>query len=123
MPSHEPNVPDAPTRAPHRPRAWHNLDKKYIMPALTHSGPPLTSTLPLWCGPLAKLLTSLQAYENRERLDDTEADCYSVKLETEGEDRGSEGGDVEAVTEPANKDDLLEGDLGLGQCADPVWSE
>lgn len=30
---------------------------------LTHSGPPLTSTLPAYCGPLASCLTSPQAYE------------------------------------------------------------
>uniref|UniRef100_A0A8C4GT80 Sodium/hydrogen exchanger n=1 Tax=Dicentrarchus labrax TaxID=13489 RepID=A0A8C4GT80_DICLA len=35
----------------------------YLKPILTHSGPPLTSTLPAYCGPLASCLTSPQAYE------------------------------------------------------------
>ncbi|MBN3326761.1 SL9A9 protein, partial [Atractosteus spatula] len=59
---------DAPTTQPDNPwlqRIWNNLDHKYLKPLLTHSGPPLTSTLPLWCGPLAKLLTSPHAYEVR----------------------------------------------------------
>lgn len=35
----------------------------YLKPILTHSGPPLTTTLPGCCGPLARCLTSPQAYE------------------------------------------------------------
>uniref|UniRef100_A0A673HZS1 Sodium/hydrogen exchanger n=1 Tax=Sinocyclocheilus rhinocerous TaxID=307959 RepID=A0A673HZS1_9TELE len=35
----------------------------YLKPFLTHSGPPLTSTLPACCGPIARCLTSSQAYE------------------------------------------------------------
>lgn len=35
----------------------------YLKPLLTHSGPPLTATLPACCGPLARCLTSPQAYE------------------------------------------------------------
>ncbi|KAJ8376061.1 hypothetical protein SKAU_G00066410 [Synaphobranchus kaupii] len=112
------SAPDAETQASHKPGVWHNLDKIYLRPALTHSGPPLTSTLPLWCEPLGKLLTSPQTYKNRERLNDAEADCSSVKLDTAGE--GAREGDAEIVT---HQDDLLEGDLGLGCSADPVWEE
>lgn len=35
---------------------------RYLKPILTHSGPPLTTTLPEWCGPISRLLTSPQAY-------------------------------------------------------------
>lgn len=35
----------------------------YLKPLLTHSGPPLTTTLPGCCGPVARCLTSPQAYE------------------------------------------------------------
>lgn len=37
----------------------------YLKPLLTHSGPPLTATMPACCGPLARCLTSPQAYEVR----------------------------------------------------------
>ncbi|CDQ93051.1 unnamed protein product [Oncorhynchus mykiss] len=45
-------------------RIWYNFDNTYLKPLLTHSGPPLTATLPACCGPLARCLTSTQAYEN-----------------------------------------------------------
>uniref|UniRef100_A0A674MS45 Sodium/hydrogen exchanger n=1 Tax=Takifugu rubripes TaxID=31033 RepID=A0A674MS45_TAKRU len=44
-------------------RMWYNFDHNYLKPLLTHSGPPLTATLPTCCGPLARCLTSPQAYE------------------------------------------------------------
>uniref|UniRef100_A0A671NAC3 Sodium/hydrogen exchanger n=1 Tax=Sinocyclocheilus anshuiensis TaxID=1608454 RepID=A0A671NAC3_9TELE len=44
-------------------RIWYNFDHNYLKPILTHSGPPLTATLPACCGPLARCLTSPQAYE------------------------------------------------------------
>lgn len=40
-----------------------SLFTSYLKPLLTHSGPPLTATLPACCGPLARCLTSPQAYE------------------------------------------------------------
>ncbi|KAF7662527.1 hypothetical protein LDENG_00233510 [Lucifuga dentata] len=51
-------------------RIWYNFDHNYLKPLLTHSGPPLTATLPACCGPLARCLTSPQAYENEGRLHD-----------------------------------------------------
>ncbi|XP_035270497.1 sodium/hydrogen exchanger 9-like isoform X2 [Anguilla anguilla] len=122
-PAYAANTADTQTPASHTPGVWYNLDKIYVRPALTHSGPPLTSTLPSWCAPLGKLLTSPQAYENVERLNDVGAGCSSVKLDNAGEDGRATEGDAEMVTEPAHQDDLLEGDLGLGHSADPVWKE
>uniref|UniRef100_A0A7N8XSD7 Sodium/hydrogen exchanger n=1 Tax=Mastacembelus armatus TaxID=205130 RepID=A0A7N8XSD7_9TELE len=55
-------------------RLWYTFDHNYLKPILTHSGPPLTSTLPSYCGPLASCLTSPQAYENHEQLRDHDSD-------------------------------------------------
>ncbi|XP_016425025.1 sodium/hydrogen exchanger 7-like isoform X2 [Sinocyclocheilus rhinocerous] len=55
-------------------RLWYTFDHNYLKPILTHSGPPLTSTLPACCGPLARCLTSPQAYENHEPLQDNDSD-------------------------------------------------
>ncbi|XP_053230256.1 sodium/hydrogen exchanger 6 isoform X1 [Podarcis raffonei] len=55
-------------------RLWYNFDHNYLKPLLTHSGPPLTATLPGCCGPLARCLTSPQAYENQEQLKDDDSD-------------------------------------------------
>ncbi|XP_067316049.1 sodium/hydrogen exchanger 7 isoform X1 [Pseudorasbora parva] len=55
-------------------RLWYTFDHNYLKPILTHSGPPLTSTLPACCGPLARCLTSPQAYENHEPLRDSDSD-------------------------------------------------
>ncbi|XP_062854224.1 sodium/hydrogen exchanger 7 [Trichomycterus rosablanca] len=55
-------------------RMWYTFDHNYLKPILTHSGPPLTTTLPACCGPLAHCLTSPQAYENSEQLPDTDSD-------------------------------------------------
>ncbi|XP_068448916.1 sodium/hydrogen exchanger 7 [Clinocottus analis] len=53
-------------------RLWYTFDHNYLKPILTHSGPPLTSTLPACCGPLARCLTSRQAYEDQLRDHDSE---------------------------------------------------
>uniref|UniRef100_H3DLJ2 Sodium/hydrogen exchanger n=1 Tax=Tetraodon nigroviridis TaxID=99883 RepID=H3DLJ2_TETNG len=55
-------------------RMWYNFDHNYLKPLLTHSGPPLTATLPACCGPLARCLTSPQAYENEGQLNDDDSD-------------------------------------------------
>ncbi|KAM6907207.1 sodium/hydrogen exchanger 6-like [Xenentodon cancila] len=55
-------------------RMWYIFDHNYLKPLLTHSGPPLTATLPACCGPLARCLTSPQAYENEGQLHDDDSD-------------------------------------------------
>uniref|UniRef100_A0A674E3J7 Sodium/hydrogen exchanger n=1 Tax=Salmo trutta TaxID=8032 RepID=A0A674E3J7_SALTR len=55
-------------------RLWYTFDHNYLKPMLTHSGPPLTTTLPSCCGPLARCFTSPQAYENHEQLRDDDSD-------------------------------------------------
>uniref|UniRef100_A0A8C7F8F0 Sodium/hydrogen exchanger n=1 Tax=Oncorhynchus kisutch TaxID=8019 RepID=A0A8C7F8F0_ONCKI len=53
-------------------RIWYNFDHNYLKPILTHSGPPLTVTMPACCGPLARCLTSPQAYECQLKDDDSD---------------------------------------------------
>ncbi|KAL0974127.1 hypothetical protein UPYG_G00216010 [Umbra pygmaea] len=55
-------------------RIWYNFDHNYLKPILTHSGPPLTVTMPTCCGALARCLTSPQAYENECQLKDDDSD-------------------------------------------------
>uniref|UniRef100_A0AAY4EF98 Sodium/hydrogen exchanger n=1 Tax=Denticeps clupeoides TaxID=299321 RepID=A0AAY4EF98_9TELE len=55
-------------------RLWYTFDHNYLKPILTHSGPPLTTTLPACCGPLARCLTSPQAYENHDQIRDNDSD-------------------------------------------------
>uniref|UniRef100_A0A8C1Q9I4 Sodium/hydrogen exchanger n=1 Tax=Cyprinus carpio TaxID=7962 RepID=A0A8C1Q9I4_CYPCA len=55
-------------------RLWYTFDHNYLKPFLTHSGPPLTSTLPACCGPIARCLTSSQAYENAGQLHDEDTE-------------------------------------------------
>ncbi|KAM3860764.1 sodium/hydrogen exchanger 9-like [Diretmus argenteus] len=93
-------------RADTTPGLWHRLDYRYLTPALTHSGPPLTDSLPLWCGRVARLLSSPRAYEDQESL--READGTSSEW-------GKAEDQQESInTEPEHQEDLLEGDLGLG---------
>ncbi|XP_075446703.1 sodium/hydrogen exchanger 7 isoform X2 [Ascaphus truei] len=52
-------------------RLWYSFDHKYLKPMLTHSGPPLTTTLPSWCGLVAKCFTTPQ---NPEPVREDDAD-------------------------------------------------
>ncbi|KAM3934226.1 sodium/hydrogen exchanger 7 isoform 2-T2 [Leptodactylus fuscus] len=55
-------------------RLWYSFDHNYLKPMLTHSGPPLTTTLPSWCGLVARCFTSPQVYNNPEQLREDDAD-------------------------------------------------
>ncbi|KAE8625676.1 hypothetical protein XENTR_v10006359 [Xenopus tropicalis] len=55
-------------------RLWYNFDHNYLKPMLTHSGPPLSTTLPSWCGLIARCFTSPQVYDNVEQLREDDAD-------------------------------------------------
>ncbi|XP_075708683.1 sodium/hydrogen exchanger 7 isoform X2 [Rhinoderma darwinii] len=55
-------------------RLWYSFDHNYLKPMLTHSGPPLTSTLPSWCGLVAKCFTTPQVYNNPEQLREDDTD-------------------------------------------------
>nr|XP_020652450.1 sodium/hydrogen exchanger 7 isoform X1 [Pogona vitticeps] len=55
-------------------RLWYSFDHNYLKPILTHSGPPLTTTLPSWCGLIARCLTTPQVYENQEQLREEDSD-------------------------------------------------
>nr|XP_006002854.2 PREDICTED: sodium/hydrogen exchanger 9 [Latimeria chalumnae] len=100
-------------------RIWYNFDHKYLKPILTHAGPPLTSTLPEWCFPIASLLTSPQAYENQEQLKDNDTDCIICQdnLTVNYEDTEISASNPAAKAEPpqgATRENIYEGDLGLG---------
>ncbi|XP_071608268.1 sodium/hydrogen exchanger 9 [Heliangelus exortis] len=96
-------------------RMWYGFDHRYLKPILTHTGPPLTTTLPEWCNPVARLLTSPSAYGDRLK-DDTDCIIYNDEL-TENcqspvhipvQNRTSS-------MQATGNEDIHEGDLGLGQ--------
>ncbi|XP_053311167.1 sodium/hydrogen exchanger 7 isoform X2 [Spea bombifrons] len=55
-------------------RLWYSFDHNYLKPMLTHTGPLLTTTLPSWCGLVARCFTSPQVYDNPEPLREEDAD-------------------------------------------------
>ncbi|OCT92511.1 sodium/hydrogen exchanger 7 [Xenopus laevis] len=55
-------------------RLWYSFDHNYLKPMLTHSGPPLSTTLPSWCGLIARCFTSPQVYDNVEQLREDDAE-------------------------------------------------
>ncbi|KAM4718233.1 sodium/hydrogen exchanger 9-like [Anableps anableps] len=97
---------------------WHRLDHQYLKPLLTHCGPPLTDSLPQWCDSFAGVFCSHQKQEDEEQPFETEPEDSNVSLEkselssTPNSDSGSE-----------QREDLLEGDLGLGTGAAHVIEE
>lgn len=100
-------------------RIWYGFDHKYLKPILTHAGPPLTTTLPEWCNPIARLLTSPRAYG--EQLKDDDMDCIvnNDELTINYEDPNPVPVLAQArIVSPQTpgKENFNEGDLGLGGC-------
>uniref|UniRef100_A0A672U3Z6 Sodium/hydrogen exchanger n=1 Tax=Strigops habroptila TaxID=2489341 RepID=A0A672U3Z6_STRHB len=96
-------------------RIWYGFDHKYLKPILTHAGPPLTTTLPEWCNPVARLLTSPSAYGDQLKDDDTD---YIINNDELTENYESSAHipvrDRTGSTQATGKEDINEGDLGLG---------
>ncbi|XP_054985709.1 sodium/hydrogen exchanger 9 [Sorex araneus] len=103
-------------------RMWYGFDHKYLKPILTHSGPPLTSTLPEWCGPVSRLLTSPQAYGEQLKEDDVECivhqDELAMNVQEQATSPGSPGVGLGVNQRPSpqtpSRENIYEGDLGLG---------
>ncbi|KAM6414128.1 sodium/hydrogen exchanger 9 [Rhynochetos jubatus] len=98
-------------------RIWYGFDHKYLKPILTHTGPPLTTTLPEWCNPVARLLTSPSAYGDQLKNDDTDYIINNDEL-TENYESSAHIAvpkqDRTGSTQATGKEDIHEGDLGLG---------
>ncbi|KTF95056.1 hypothetical protein cypCar_00006770 [Cyprinus carpio] len=104
-------------------RIWYNFDHNYLKPLLTHSGPPLTATFPACCGPLARCLTSPQAYENEEQLKDSDSDLIlndsditltygDITVSTDATGAHTSGMPVGRVA--VNSDEALDRELAFG---------
>ncbi|NWS12725.1 SL9A9 protein, partial [Pachyramphus minor] len=98
-------------------RIWYGFDHKYLKPILTHTGPPLTTTLPEWCNPVARLLTSPTAYGDQLKDGDTDYIINNDELTENYESSAQTPGpaqDRTGSTHAMGKEDIQEGDLGLG---------
>uniref|UniRef100_A0A8C8APW9 Sodium/hydrogen exchanger n=1 Tax=Otus sunia TaxID=257818 RepID=A0A8C8APW9_9STRI len=98
-------------------RIWYGFDHKYLKPILTHAGPPLTTTLPEWCNPVARLLTSPSAYGDQLKDDDTDYIINNDELTEDYESSAHISVPVQDRTgsiQTTGKEDIHEGDLGLG---------
>ncbi|KFP41488.1 Sodium/hydrogen exchanger 9, partial [Chlamydotis macqueenii] len=98
-------------------RIWYGFDHKYLKPILTHTGPPLTTTLPEWCNPVARLLTSPSAYSDQLKDDDRDYIINNDELTENYESsahRPVTAQDRTGSIQATNKEDINEGDLGLG---------
>ncbi|XP_071341180.1 sodium/hydrogen exchanger 9-like isoform X4 [Trachinotus anak] len=92
------------------PGLWHRLDYKYLKPVLTHCGPPLSDSLPQWCGAFARLFDSPRVQEDEEQFCETEPDNSTLHLEKSENQLVSVGSDSGSE----HQEDIVEGDLGLG---------
>ncbi|NXJ42685.1 SL9A9 protein, partial [Ciconia maguari] len=98
-------------------RIWYGFDHKYLKPILTHAGPPLTTTLPEWCNPVARLLTSSSAYSDQLKDGDTDYIINNDELTENSESPAhipEPAEDGTGSTQATGKEDIHEGDLGLG---------
>ncbi|KFP16693.1 Sodium/hydrogen exchanger 9 [Egretta garzetta] len=98
-------------------RMWYGFDHKYLKPILTHTGPPLTTTLPEWCNPVARLLTSPSAYGDQLKDDGTDYIINNDELTANYESSAHipiSAQDRTGSTQATGKEDINEGDLGLG---------
>nr|XP_031831125.1 sodium/hydrogen exchanger 7 isoform X6 [Nomia melanderi] len=55
-------------------RIWGDFDTRYMKPFLTHSRPTLLETLPVCCGPLARILTTTQQMTQDEAIRKADSD-------------------------------------------------
>ncbi|ETE61917.1 hypothetical protein L345_12329, partial [Ophiophagus hannah] len=110
--------PDEDQRIEIATQARTKVDIK-LHPILTHAGPPLTTTLPEWCNPVARLLTSPRAYE--EQLKDEDGDFIvnndELTLNYDASDHFPVPTQIRTESShSAGKENIRDGDLGLGGC-------
>uniref|UniRef100_A0A3Q3WDX4 Cation/H+ exchanger transmembrane domain-containing protein n=1 Tax=Mola mola TaxID=94237 RepID=A0A3Q3WDX4_MOLML len=91
---------------------------RYVMPLLTHYGPPQTNSLPQWCGVFAGLCSSPDLQQDNDQLSQTVLHVSNLDLEKTEIQLVSVGGDSGSE----HQEDLLEGDLGLGAEAPGITS-
>uniref|UniRef100_A0A0L8HKW3 Cation/H+ exchanger transmembrane domain-containing protein n=1 Tax=Octopus bimaculoides TaxID=37653 RepID=A0A0L8HKW3_OCTBM len=102
---------------------WYNFDTKYMKPFLTNSRPLLTETLPTWCLPIAKLLTTNEQLSEglHKRESDSDTDMIIDHSESYGENTSVASGhtadmiDRKPTLQINLEDDATSGDLGLGE--------
>ncbi|XP_044194844.1 sodium/hydrogen exchanger 9-like [Thunnus albacares] len=88
---------------------WHRLDYKYLKPLLTHSGPPLSNSLPRW---RTRLFSGPHVNEGKDQLCETEPEPDQIPFDLEK--TANELVCVVGDSGCEHQEDLLEGDLGLG---------
>ncbi|XP_054265641.1 sodium/hydrogen exchanger 6-like isoform X3 [Macrosteles quadrilineatus] len=63
-------------------KAWGDLDTRYMKPLLTHARPTLLETLPVCCGPVARLLTTTeQLTQDRTHRSNSDSDLCLEETE------------------------------------------